>query len=67
MVMHPAGVLLVGGSNPDLVNLAPPPPPPKFGVPGFEPPTGEYMPAALPLDQQLCASGVLPRCLEPYG
>ena len=54
MVMQLTGVFLVGGSNPGRVNMAPPPPPPPtVGRPGFEPPTKNFVSAALPFDRRL--------------
>ena len=50
--MQPTGVPLVGGSNPGRANLAPPPAR-KGTRPGFEPPTANLTPAALPLDRRL--------------
>ena len=51
--MQPTGEPLVGGSNPGWTSLAPPPAL-KVSRPGFEPPTANFTPAALPLDHRLC-------------
>ena len=62
--MQLAAAILVGGSNPGRVNMAPPPPP-TVGRPGFEPPTENSASGALPFDRRLCDSDSLPHCLEP--
>ena len=64
MVMRLPAVLMVGGSNPSPANLAPPPPPTVRQL-GFEPPTKNFAPAALPFDRQWCESDMPPHCLEP--
>ena len=64
MVMQRVAVSFVGGLNSGRMNLAPPPPP-IAGRPGFEPPNENFTLAALPFDQHLCVSDVLPHCLEP--
>ena len=64
MVMQPAAVFLVGGSNPGRMNTAALPPP-TGGRPGFELPTKNLASAVLPFDQLLCGSDMLPHCLEP--
>ena len=63
--MQPAAVFLVGGSKLGRMNTAPPPPLPTVGRPGFEPPTKNLASAALPFNQLLCDSDMLPHCLEP--
>ena len=65
MVMQLTEALPVVGSNPGRVNTAPPPTPPTVSQPGFEPPTKNFAPAALPFDRQLVHSDGLPHCLEP--
>ena len=66
MVVQPARVSLVGDSNPGSVNFTPPAPPPKVSRPQFEPPTENFVSAALPFYQHLCVSNVCPHCLEPF-
>ena len=63
MAMLLPAAIWVGGSNPGLVNTAPPPP--TFDRPGFEPPIENFESAALPFDRRLCDSDPLPYCLEP--
>ena len=71
MATQLTAVLTVAGSNPDpQVILVPPPPPPPplpptVGRPGFEPPTKNFVSAALPFGQQWSDSDLLPHCLEP--
>ena len=65
MAMQLNEVSTVAGWNPDHVNLAPPPPPPpRVGRPRFEPPTKNFVSAALPFDQRWSDSDLLPHCLE---
>jgi hypothetical protein len=64
MVVQLTADLLVGGSNPGRVNMAPLPPP-TVDPPGFEPPTENFASAALPFDRRLCDSDEPPHCLEP--
>ena len=56
---------MVGGSSPGRANLAPPPPPPTVGQPGFEPPSKNFVLAALPFDRRWCDRDMPPHCLEP--
>ena len=65
MATQLTAVLAVGGSNPDQVILAPAPPPPTVGRPGFEPPTKNFVSAALPFGQQWSDNDLLPHYLEP--
>ena len=64
MVVQLTADLLVGGSNPGRVNMAPLPPP-TVDPPGFEPPTENFASAALPFNRRWCDSTKLPHCLEP--
>ena len=63
-VMQLTADLLVSGSNPDRANMAPLPPP-TVGRPGFEPPTENFVSAALLFDRRWCDNDMLPHCLEP--
>ena len=55
MVTQPAGIRVVGGSNPNLPTLAPPPAAAlKVSRPGFEPVPAHVVSAALPLDRWPC-------------
>ena len=63
MAMQLTAAFTVAGSNPGQVNLAPPPP--TVGRPGFEPPTKNFVLAALPFHQRWSDSDLLPHCLEP--
>ena len=65
MVMQPAGVYMVGGSNPGRRVLTPSPPPLEVSRPGFEPPTENLAPAALPFNRRWSAGAELPHCLKP--
>ena len=55
---------MVGGSNLGLLKLTPPPPL-NVSKPGFEPPTENFVAAALPFDQGWCDGASLPHCLKP--
>ena len=59
MVMQRAVDFLVGGSNPGEMTMPPPPPRKKNTRSGIR------MDAALPFDQHLYGSILLPHCLEP--
>ena len=53
--MQPAGIRVVGGSNPSLATLSPPPAAAlKVGRAGFEPTPVNLALAALPLDRWPC-------------
>ena len=64
MVMQLNADLLFGGSNPNWANMATLPPL-TVGRPGFEPPTENFVSAALPFDRRWCDSDMPPHCLEP--
>ena len=65
--MQPAGIRVVGGSNPSLATLAPPPAAAlKLCRPGFEPTPAYLASAALPLDCWPCYQHLASPLLVAY-
>ena len=65
--MQPAGIRVVGGSNPSLATLAPPPAAAlKVCRPGFEPTPVYLASAALPLDRWPCYQHLASPLLVAY-